>query len=117
MGYARPMEYSRMMPRMANRKQFPWSREIWNRTDQAVHDECKRTKIAAKFLPMYSPISPLGTTVPSDRVVFDGQTLAIASRNDSTHTNSWLITKRSPERSVNSNTTFREEHYNGTQLD
>jgi uncharacterized linocin/CFP29 family protein len=80
----RPMAFTPMMPRMGTntnmhlgRGKLPWSQEIWNRIDQAVHDECKRTKIAPKFLPMYGPISPLETTVPADRVVLDGQTLAV----------------------------------------
>jgi uncharacterized linocin/CFP29 family protein len=50
------------------REKVPWSQEIWDRIDQAVHAECLRTKIAAKFLPMYGPIDPKATTVPSDRI-------------------------------------------------
>ena len=86
----RPMEFTsmmpgmrtKMMPRMGNsmnhgRDRLPWSQEIWNRIDQAVHAECQRTKIAAKFLPMYGPISPSERTVPADRVVLDGETLNV----------------------------------------
>ena len=51
------------------REKVPWSQEIWDRIDQAVHAECQRTKIAAKFLPMYGPIDPKATTVPSDTVL------------------------------------------------
>jgi hypothetical protein len=54
-----------------------WSQDIWNRIDQAVHDECRRTKVAAKFIPMYGPIMPGETTVLSDMVVVDGQTLNV----------------------------------------
>jgi len=50
------------------REKVPWSEEIWDRIDQAVHAECQRTKIAAKFLPMYGPIDPKARTVPSDRI-------------------------------------------------
>ena len=50
------------------REKVPWSPEIWDRIDQAVHAECQRTKIAAKFLPMFGPIDPKATTVPSDRI-------------------------------------------------
>src|SRR3954454_6934527 len=35
---------------------------------QAIHDECRRTKIAAKFLPPH-PVEPNRDTVPSDTVV------------------------------------------------
>ena len=37
---------------MANRRDnVPgWTQEIWARIDEAVHAECARTKIAAKFL-------------------------------------------------------------------
>jgi uncharacterized linocin/CFP29 family protein len=54
---------------LRNRNQIPWDEEIWNRIDRAVHDECKRTKIATKFLPMYVPSSPNQLTIPSDTVV------------------------------------------------
>jgi uncharacterized linocin/CFP29 family protein len=50
------------------REKVPWSQEIWNRIDRAVHAECQRTKIAAKFLPMYGPVDHNARTVPSDRV-------------------------------------------------
>lgn len=50
------------------REKVPWSQEIWDRIDQAVHCECQRTRIAAKFLPMYGSIDPKARTVPSDRV-------------------------------------------------
>lgn len=50
------------------REKVPWSQEIWDCIDQAVHAECQRTKIAAKFLPMHGPIDPRARTVPSDRV-------------------------------------------------
>ena len=51
------------------REKVPWSQEIWDRIDQTVHCECQRTKIAARFLPMYGPIDPKARTVPSDIVV------------------------------------------------
>jgi hypothetical protein len=78
----RPMEYGRMMPRMGTnmnlgREKLPWTQEIWNRIDQAVHDECQRTKIARRFLPLYGPVSPGELTVPSDTVLRDDQTLVV----------------------------------------
>jgi uncharacterized linocin/CFP29 family protein len=72
----RPTEHSKLMPRMRNnREKLPWSQEIWNRIDQAVHNECQRTKVARKFLPLYGPVAAGQTTVHSDTVVVDGQSL------------------------------------------
>ncbi len=59
------------------REKLTWSQEIWKRIDQAVHDECKRTKISAKFIPLYGPISPAELTIPSDTVLIDEQTLTV----------------------------------------
>lgn len=68
------------------RDKLSWSQEIWNRIDQAVHDECERVKIAAKFLPLYGPVAPDTLTVPSDTIVttppsetmtMNGQTLNV----------------------------------------
>ncbi len=59
------------------RDKLPWSQEIWDRIDQAVHDECKRTKIASKFLPIHGPVDPGTLTIPSDTVVVEEQTLAV----------------------------------------
>src|SRR5215475_15218232 len=59
------------------REKLPWSQEIWNRIDQAVHDECERTKIARKFIPLYGPVAPGELIVISDTVVRDGQTLTV----------------------------------------
>src|SRR5512132_4207580 len=57
-----------ILPGNNGRDKVPWDSETWDRIDQAVHAECQRTKIAAKFLPMYGPIDPKARTVPSDRV-------------------------------------------------
>ena len=51
------------------REKIKWSQEIWDRIDQAVHDECERTRVAAKFIPMYGPVSPDQLTIPADTVV------------------------------------------------
>lgn len=82
MGYERPMEYGRVMRRMGTnmnlgREKLPWSQEIWDRIDQAVHAECQRTKIARKIIPLNGPVSPGEVTVPSDTIVRDGETLAV----------------------------------------
>lgn len=80
-GYMRTMDQPYPMPRIGNnnlgRDKLPWSQEIWNRIDQAVHDECERTKIARKVLPMYGPVSSGELIVASDTIVRDGQTLTV----------------------------------------
>ena len=78
-GMEQTMDLPRMMPRINNnlgRDKLPWSQEIWNRIDQAVHDECHRTKVARKFLPIYGPVSPGELTVTSDTILA-GQTLTV----------------------------------------
>jgi uncharacterized linocin/CFP29 family protein len=59
------------------RDKLPWSQEIWDRIDQAVHEECARTKIAEKFLPPHGPLDVGTLTVPSDTVIVDRQTLTV----------------------------------------
>lgn len=31
------------------REKLDWSHDLWNRIDQAAHDECQRTKVATKL--------------------------------------------------------------------
>ena len=52
-----------------NKNQLPWTNEYWQQIDMAVHDECKRTKVASKYLPIYP--APGAKTVPSDTVMSD----------------------------------------------
>ncbi|WP_107669739.1 hypothetical protein [Cyanothece sp. BG0011] len=54
-----------------NKNQLPWTEEHWKQIDMAVHDECKRTKVAAKYLPLYP--APGAMTVPSDTVLLGNQ--------------------------------------------
>ena len=54
-----------------NRNELPWTEEQWQQIEMAVHDECKRTKIAAKYLPMYP--APGAKTVPSDMILLNDQ--------------------------------------------
>jgi hypothetical protein len=56
---------------------LPWSQSIWNRINQAVAEECQRTKVAAQFLPPYPGGSAEMLTIPSDTVVADGQPLNV----------------------------------------
>ncbi|WP_088242013.1 hypothetical protein [Calothrix rhizosoleniae] len=60
-----------------NKNQLPWTEEHWKQIDMAVHDECKRTKVAAKYLPLYP--APGAKTVPSDTVLL-GSALARSCR-------------------------------------
>ncbi|MBI1744417.1 encapsulin [Candidatus Acetothermia bacterium] len=53
-----------------------WNQEVWDRIDKAVHDETQRTKIAAKFLPLFGPLTdPSTKTVPSD--IIDPKTMTV----------------------------------------
>jgi uncharacterized linocin/CFP29 family protein len=74
---SKPMMYGNGTNMNLGREKLPWSQEIWNRIDQAVHAECQRTRIARRFLPMYGPVSPGETFVNSDTVIRDGQTLTV----------------------------------------
>lgn len=63
------MNMTLAMEQTLRRKELPWNDETWNRIDRAVHDECKRTKIASKFLPLYGSVEAGQLTVPSDTVI------------------------------------------------
>lgn len=64
---------SGMSPMTNNGRSYvPWNEEIWNRIDRAVHDECKRTKVASKILPIV-PVNPGQLTIPSDTIFVDKQ--------------------------------------------
>ena len=65
------MNMTRAMDLNLRRKELPWDDEIWDRIDRAVHDECKRTKIACKFLPLHGPDNSGKLTVPSDTIMVD----------------------------------------------
>ncbi|MBV9265623.1 MAG: encapsulin [Acidobacteriaceae bacterium] len=47
------------------RGKIPWSKDVWDRIDQAVETEVKRTRIGARFLPK-KPVPPKTTSVPTD---------------------------------------------------
>ena len=47
------------------RSKVPWSDAVWQRIDQAVEQEMKRTRIGARFLPK-RPVPPKTTSVPTD---------------------------------------------------
>ena len=57
------------------RGKIPWSKEVWDRIDQAVEMEVKRTRVGARFLPK-RPVPPKTTSVPTDAYTFnrDGAT-------------------------------------------
>jgi uncharacterized linocin/CFP29 family protein len=47
------------------RSKIPWSKDVWDRIDQAVEHEVKRTRVCARFLPK-RPVPPKTTSVPTD---------------------------------------------------
>ncbi len=49
------------------RDKLSWSKEIWNRIDQAVHDEVQRIRVAARVFPVRP--YPDATTIPSDNII------------------------------------------------
>jgi uncharacterized linocin/CFP29 family protein len=49
------------------REKLPWSQEVWDRLDAAVHHEMKRTLIARRFIPIVQA-SADALTVPADTV-------------------------------------------------
>jgi uncharacterized linocin/CFP29 family protein len=63
------------------RNKLPWSQEIWNRIDQAVHDEMKRARVAMKFIPLYGPIPPGTLTIPADRVAPKSRPLGVIEKD------------------------------------
>jgi hypothetical protein len=50
------------------REKLHWSKEVWDCLDAAVRRECKRTRVAAKFLPIHK-VAEHTTTVPADVVI------------------------------------------------
>jgi uncharacterized linocin/CFP29 family protein len=56
------------------------SMEIQNRIDSAIHDEAKRTKVGAKFLPLYMA-TPDAFIVPADIIKANKQPLTINDTN------------------------------------
>ena len=63
------------------RDKLTWSQDIWDGIDKAVHDEVQRTKIAAKFLPLYSA-APDTTKVSSDAVDLNTSPLLAVNEGD-----------------------------------
>ena len=72
MNNMQPMAYGSTMMRNngtnLGRDKLPWTKEIWDRIDQAVHEEVKRIRVAAKvFCPVRLYLD--ATTIPSDNIV------------------------------------------------
>jgi uncharacterized linocin/CFP29 family protein len=65
------------------RDKLDWSPEIWNQIDRAVHDEAKRTKIAAQFLPLHSAEMD-ARTIQSNAV--NSQTIPLLTVNEEAET-------------------------------
>ena len=51
-----------------NREKVPWSQDLWDRIDMAVHDEMHRILIGRRFIPMVTA-SPETLTVTADTVI------------------------------------------------
>jgi uncharacterized linocin/CFP29 family protein len=51
-----------------NREKLPWTQDLWDRIDMAVHDEMKRILIARRFIPVVTATSET-LTVAADTVV------------------------------------------------
>jgi uncharacterized linocin/CFP29 family protein len=49
------------------RDKIHWTKEIWDHLDMAVHDECMRTRVAAKYLPIHK-VPDHYTTIPADSI-------------------------------------------------
>jgi hypothetical protein len=60
---------------MPGREAVGWSQDIWDRLDEAVSSESKRSSIASTILPLVG-LLPNAVTVPGD--VIDADQLAIA---------------------------------------
>lgn len=56
------------------RDKLDWTDAIWQRIDQAVHEEAVRAEVASKFLPARGPF-PDALTVPAD--VIDTETMTV----------------------------------------
>jgi uncharacterized linocin/CFP29 family protein len=61
---------------MRGRDKLPWSTETWQRLDCAIHDECKRTRVAAQFLPIIK-VPECTTTVSTDAFTQDEATQSL----------------------------------------
>jgi uncharacterized linocin/CFP29 family protein len=60
---------------MANgRDKLDWGEALWQRIDQAVHEEAVRSEIASKFIPLRGPF-PDALTVPADVIDTDAMTI------------------------------------------
>ncbi len=53
-----------------------WNQENWDMINKAVYDECQRTKVGKKFLPLYGPM-PGARTVQTDTTAFVENALCI----------------------------------------
>lgn len=60
-----------------------WSQTIWDNINTAVHDEAKRTKVAAQFLPPHITDGS-DTTIPSDQVNAGTVPLLTVNEDDKT---------------------------------
>src|SRR5262245_35866491 len=71
---------------MQSNPQVPWTEEQWARVNQAIQEEAQRARVAAKFLPLYGPLSADTDFVRSGQISYaapltiaDRQTIELAT--------------------------------------
>lgn len=52
-------------------KPMEWSAQQWQTVQQAVYEEARKARVAARFLPLYGPVPADAETVPSERLKED----------------------------------------------
>jgi uncharacterized linocin/CFP29 family protein len=74
------------------RNKIPWSKEVWERIDQAVEMEVKRTRVCSRFLPK-RPVPPKTTSVPTDSYSFGppGSPLLTVDEGATTRLNEYYV--------------------------
>ena len=77
------------------RSKIPWSKDVWDRIDQAVEMEVKRTRVGARFLPKRS-VPPKTTSVPTDAYSFGppaggGNPLLTVDEGSTTRLNEYYV--------------------------
>lgn len=71
---------------MQSNPQVPWTEEQWAQVNQAIQEEAQRARVAAKFLPLYGPLSADTDFVRSGEISYaapltiaDRQTIELAT--------------------------------------
>jgi uncharacterized linocin/CFP29 family protein len=64
--------------------ELPWTDEQWNRVCKTVCEEAQRTRVAAKFLPIYGPVGSEEVAVPNVALDNNPNRLTVNSLPDTT---------------------------------